>query len=204
MALARLHASEITNGQIVDADDLNDEFNQLVNILNGTSNDKDAIIKLSDAAKAVLTLNQQNGTTGPILEGQQNAAAKFRFKNNGGLWIPSLTKSDGTDGITLNDTTNVWTFVNRPLLPNSDPTLANEATRKSYVDGKQTRWSANFTIQDPSTFPLNSFNLIQMARIPGANFTARWIEAVWLTGSASGSFTVALRKRGFGLGESGF
>src|ERR1044072_6175104 len=49
--ISRLHSAEITSGQIVDADDLNDEFNQLVN----ESNSQDTRLTTLESGTAVIT-----------------------------------------------------------------------------------------------------------------------------------------------------
>lgn len=95
-------------------------------------------------------------------------------------------------------TTHVVRFGAIPTLPASNPTTANQAVRKQYVDDN-TFWSANFFIADPSTFPLNSFDLSQKAFIPADGIPAgrRWratrAALIWSSGSESGSFVVTIR-----------
>jgi hypothetical protein len=103
---------------------------------------------------------------------------------------------------TLDVSTGVVSFTQIPLLPGSDPTLANQAARKQYVDNRKTWWSMNWFIADPSTFPLQSFNSAQKAAIPFANgqpitFTATEMWVLYNTGSATGSFTIEIRKHPF-------
>jgi len=172
---------------------LDNEFNQYVGasgIFNGGTTATKLLVKASDATDPPIAVDQIGA--GLILQGKQNGVEKFRIENDGDLVANGITGAAG-----------IYTFANIPLGPASDPTTANQLTRKSYVDLKQTRWTANFFIGDPSTYPLNSFDGTQQARVPGANFTVRWMSAVWATGSASGSFTIAFRRRAFGAGESG-
>lgn len=75
-------ATPILSGE-VDA-----EFNQLVNLLNGTSNNIKGSIEVSDAGDPPLELNQLS--TGPILKGFQAGVENFRIRNNGGVRTPGI------------------------------------------------------------------------------------------------------------------
>jgi hypothetical protein len=101
--------------------------------------------------------------------------------------------------ILIDLSTGVVNFIAIPVGPNSDPTTGNQFTRKTYVDNKKTWWSMNWFIADPSTYPLNSFNLAQKVSIPaGSNsFRAQFGRGIFNTGSASGSFSVEIRKHVF-------
>lgn len=107
-----------------------------------------------------------------------------------------LNVDGSTDILNANLTTKIATFTQIPVGPASDPATANQLTRKSYVDDKSF-WSANWFIADPSTFPLNSFNSCQKVLIPKGNIRALTLHGIFNTGSASGSFSVELRKHPF-------
>jgi hypothetical protein len=80
MALALLNGAQIANGEVVDADDLKDNFNQIINLFNGTSNNVEAIIKLTSPTLAALTLNQLNAA-GPVQIWQLNSVDKAKINN---------------------------------------------------------------------------------------------------------------------------
>lgn len=108
----------------------------------------------------------------------------------------------GGDFFTCSFTNEVTTFNQIPILPASDPTTDNQAVRTAYVNSRKIWWSMNWFIADPSTFPVNSFDLAQKVNIPftaGAaqTFTATEIRVIYNTGSASGSFTISVRKHPF-------
>jgi len=95
----------------------------------------------------------------------------------------------------LSNSTGVFTFGQIPVLPASNPTTDNQAVRKAYVDGRKSNWTFNWFIADPSTFPLNSFNLVQKVLIPSqGTFVAIDAAYIYNTGTASGSFEVQIRK----------
>ena len=79
MSLSRLN--DFTPGTTIISGDVDNEFNQLVNALNGTSTDKDILMKLNHATNPVLNLNQVGA--GPILRGQLNASDRCRIANDG-------------------------------------------------------------------------------------------------------------------------
>lgn len=105
--------------------------------------------------------------------------------------------STSVDHISLDVGTGVTTFAQIPVGPASDPTTDNQLPRKKYTDDKS-YWAANWFIADPATFPLASFDLAQKALIPKGNWKALTLHAIFNTGSASGSFSVELRKHPFG------
>ena len=189
--------------------EMNAELNQLVNILNGTTSNKNALIKYNDASTPPLQLDQLGA--GAIQQWLQTGVVKASIANSGQfvstvatgtspLSVASTTvcanlNADQVDGFhstsfarkddsnpqvfdgnlvvsanvpevilidennskhirfalenttlflinetltqniwTVNMADNVTTFTTIPVLPASDPTTANHATRKSYVD----------------------------------------------------------------------
>lgn len=185
--LARILASFQAAAPVPSLTPLDNELNQLTGAngaLNGGSTSNRILTKYSHATEPVLELDQLGA--GLIQQWKQSGAEKGRIENDGDLVVNGITGAGG-----------VYTFGNIPVLPALDPTTANQAARKAYIDGRHTRWSANWFIQDPSTFPLNSFNLAQKAFVPGANFRVVQIGYIYNTGSASGSFSVELRRHLF-------
>lgn len=165
--LARLF--DFAPGAPIVSGDVDSEFNQLVNILNGTSTSKNAIIKYSDAATPPLKLDQLGAgkiqewaQTGIVLASVENSgdikvkhdnssfvlenAANTRrggiFQSGDGMNIVNFIAGVALLGFDL--TTNVGTFNQIPILPASNPTTANQAVRKQFIDDKTTAFSASF------------------------------------------------------------
>lgn len=140
------------------SNDHNQEFNRIVQLLNGTTTNLKTVLKTSDAGDPPLELDQLSG--GPILKGFQGGIEKFRVGNTGALTIfdanPTIVFDDtaGTDSkihhdasvlrlgsasvdhLSIDVSTGIATFAQIPILPASNPTTANQATRKQYVDDK--------------------------------------------------------------------
>lgn len=78
--LALINGAQIANGEIIDADDLKDNFNQIINLFNGTSTNIEAIARLSSATLATLTLDQLNAA-GPVQIWRLNGTDKAKVNN---------------------------------------------------------------------------------------------------------------------------
>lgn len=183
MPLARLHDADIANGNIVDADDLKEEFDQLVNILNGTSTNKDAIIKLSSATLAPLLLNQANAS-GPVQIWQLNGTDKLKVNNLAQL--ESLLAT-GTAPFIVASTTKVINL-NADLLDG----LSSADFGQIGVSKIPFTYVAKF--DDPSTFPTGLGPIIRVPAIQSGFITK--ITAVFNSGShsAGGSVTFSVQK----------
>jgi hypothetical protein len=70
------------------SDDHNQEFNRIVQLLNGTTTNLKTVLKTSDAGDPPLELDQLS--TGPILKLSQGGILKAQFRNTGGLWVPGI------------------------------------------------------------------------------------------------------------------
>lgn len=198
--------------------DVDGEFNQLVNILNGTTTNKKVVVKVSDAGDPPCELDQlgagpiqkwfQTGVlrasitnlgqfkseiatgTAPLVIASTTEVANLNAARVGGFLAGSFARKDDSgpqvfDGnvvvssnvpefvlidenntkhirfalenttlFLINETltaniwtvdtaTNVTTFNQIPVLPAANPTTANQATRKQYVDDKTTAFSAS-------------------------------------------------------------
>lgn len=155
---------------------------------------------VNDSKQARITLNGANwqfinDTAGqtPINIDTTNSAittvGDLFFAKGSSITIGRPSQTD----LSLSNTTGVYTFGQIPVLPGSDPSLANQAVRKAYVDAKKTNWSAGFFIYDPSTFPLSSYDQVQKVYFDFGTYMAAGVKAQYSTGTASGSFTVELR-----------
>jgi|SRR4030095_3206947 len=190
MALARLHGSDIANGQIVDADDLNEEFNQLVNILNGTSNDKDAIIKLSSATLAALLLNQQN-SSGPVQIWQLNGTDKIKINNLAQL--ESLL-STGTAPLVVASTTKV-NNLNADLLDGLD------SAAFAQLASAKVSFAIEFTITDPATCNLGSREFGSFIVPNGGTYTFTKAKVMFRTGSHTSGASLQFKVDQVGVGD---
>lgn len=101
MAIARLF--DFQPATVIQSSQVDAEFNQLCELLNGTSTDKDVILKLSHAANPVLTVDQTS--TGPIQSWKQAGAEVVSIRNNGALRIKSDQAISGSGAaLALNNT----------------------------------------------------------------------------------------------------
>src|SRR5262249_8207016 len=83
--LARLN--DFTPSTVIVSQQVDDEFNQLLNILKGSSTTKDPLIKFNDATNRVLRVDQVGA--GAIQQWLQNGTEKVSIRNNGALRINS-------------------------------------------------------------------------------------------------------------------
>lgn len=80
---------------VILSNDHNQEFNRIVQLLNGTTTNLKTSLKTSDAGDPPLELDQLS--TGPILKGFQGGIEKFRFRNDGSLRIPGIYDSNDNE-----------------------------------------------------------------------------------------------------------
>src|SRR5262249_15080734 len=90
---------------VIVSDQVNQEFNQLVNILNGTSTNKDALIKFNDATNFAFRVDQVGA--GPIQQWLNNGTEKASIRNNGALRINSTQTFDAASIGVNNDANNL-------------------------------------------------------------------------------------------------
>lgn len=89
------------------------EFNQLVNLLNGTTNNVKATIEVSDTGDPPLELNQTS--TGPLLEMFQAGILKAHFRNDGALNTPAIRDANDNEQLIFTpvaSAVNEWTVRN--------------------------------------------------------------------------------------------
>lgn len=175
--------------------EVDSEFNQLVNLLNGTSNNIKATLDVSDSGDPPLELNQLS--TGPILELYQAGILKAHFRNDGALNTPAIRDANDNEQLIFTPTAsavNEFTITNaatagRPKLSatggdtnigidimpkgtgvvkiqSAAPVAAEDAANKAYVDAKVVPFALGFRIDDPSTFALNSDSAMVAIRVP--------------------------------------
>jgi hypothetical protein len=197
-----------STGQPVVADDDDAEFDNIYNLLGGVSLDKSIRVRSNDAAFATARFDQLAAAN--ILELYRNGASKVRFNMDGNLVFehgddPSilLTNTDASvnllirvldtgilsfgnfgvgDIFTADLATRVLTFLQQPIFPNN-----------------KTVWSANWVIPDMASRSIDgNFDLLQGVLIPNGNVTLTHIEMKATSGTASGSFSVEVRKAPFG------
>jgi hypothetical protein len=188
MSLARLHAAQIANGLVIDADDLGEEYDQLVNLLNGTSTNVDAIMRLSSATLAALTLDQLNAA-GPVQIWRLNGVDKAKINNLAQFESLLVT---GTAPLVVASTTKV-TNLNADLLDGLDSAaFAQLATHRSYfsvtVGFEADPTVTTLSIEDRQGW-IAPDNVVEM------KITKLWIK--WTSGSrtAGQTLTYQIRKR---------
>ncbi len=153
--LALLHGAQIANGEIIDADDLKDNFNQLINLLNGTSNNVEAVMKLTSPTVAPLTLNQLNAA-GPVQIWQLNSVDKIKI--NAAAQLESLLAT-GTAPFVVASITKV-TNLNADLLDGLSSADFGQ------VGVSKIPFVLSFKIDDPASFPVNDQSALNFIRIP--------------------------------------
>jgi hypothetical protein len=135
--LARV--GDFTPGAIIASQPFDDEFNQLVNALSGISSNKSIRVISNDDLFAVARFDQRGNND--IIEGFFNGAEVFRVEKDGDIVGLGLTGAAG-----------VYTFTEIPILPASNPSSANQAARKQYVDDTTVALSCTIgTESDPSS-----------------------------------------------------
>jgi len=190
------------------------EFNQLVNLLNGTSTAIKGVMKVSDTGDPPLELNQLS--TGPILKGFQAGVEKFRIRNDGSIRTPGVYDTNDNEQLLFTLTASAANYfvmknaatgnpvelqvlgdanASMKLVPNGSgvvkiqsglPVANEDAANKLYVDNKRAYFVASFKIDDPSTFPLTDQSALAFVRIP--NIASGFITRVHIL-FASGSHT---------------
>jgi hypothetical protein len=193
--LALLNGAQIANGEIIDADDLKDNLNQLINLLNGTSSNKEAVTKLSDPAVAPLTLNQLNAA-GPVQIWQLNSVDKAKINNL--AQFQSLLAT-GTAPFVVASTTKVANL-NADLLDDLDSTaFALLSTHRVWFsvtigfEGDPTLTTLSNEDRQGWVTPNNSVEI---------KITRLWVK--WTSGSrtAGQTLTYTIRKRNSAGGAS--
>lgn len=124
--------------------ELDSEFNNLVNLLNGTDQTRSIRVRSNDNAFAVARFDQL-GASANILELFSSGVEVGRIEKDGDLVCLGLTGVNG-----------VYTFSSIPVGPNADPATDNQLARKKYTDDRLVPFSINWLVEDPSTYPLTS------------------------------------------------
>jgi hypothetical protein len=212
-------ASPILSGEV------DSEFNQLVNLLNGTSSAVKGVIKVSDAGDPPLELNQLS--TGPIQKWFQAGVEKARIRNDGSIRTPGVYDSNDNEEllfVTTASAVNELTITNaatggRPKLSatggdadvgidiipkgtgvvkiqSGAPMAGADAANKTYVDDQRVRWTASWLY---ATLPsaVETTESVQRLIVPdGQSVTIEDIVAVWAAGSDSGASNIfTIKKR---------
>ena len=183
MSLARLHTTDMENGDIIDGDDLKDELDQLVNALNGTNN-IDIIIKQSHATLPPLILNQVGA--GPIQRWQQNASNKSLI-NNAGQFESLLTTG-----------TAPFIVASATLIPNLNADLLDGLSSSAFAQlaNDRTRFAISWFY---TILPAAVESIESQGRFIVPDGTSMFIEditSVWADGAdsaASNVFTIKKR-----------
>lgn len=162
----------LVNGNVVDAPQLNTNFQDLAQPLNGTE-DMDIIIAHTDAVEAPLTVNQKGA--GPIAVLMQNSVAKVTIENSGQI---DSTVATGTPPIDVDSTT---------LCPNLN---ADKLDDRHAIEWKIS-FAPSFTINDPSTANLNSREFGSIVIPAGGSHFITKTKVMFRNGShmAGGSLT---------------
>lgn len=208
------------------------EFNQLVNLLNGTTNNVKATIEVSDTGDPPLELNQTS--TGPLLEMFQAGILKAHFRNDGALNTPAIRDANDNEQLIFTPTAsavNEFTMTNaatagRPkisatggdanigidIIPKGTgvvkiqaaaPVANEDAANKLYVDGRKVSFIVGFSIVDPSTVTLNSRLFGSLVIPAGGTVTITKLKIMFREGSHTAGSTVTINFDLSGTGDIG-
>lgn len=176
----------LVNGNVVDAPQLNTNFQDLAQPLNGTE-DMDIIIAHTDAVEAPLTVNQKG--TGPITILMQNSVAKVTVENSGQIDSTVVT---GTPPIDVDSITKC---------PNLNADLLDDLEAAAFAKLDTHRAYFSFPIgfeADPTITTLSTEDRQVWVAPPNAvemKITRLWIK--WTAGSrtAGNTLTYTIRRR---------
>lgn len=170
-AFATLAASQTFTGNNVFSG--NNIFTGLLSIINA-------------APEIVFTDNNDSATIRLALDFGVDA---FNIINNNLVSIP----------LSLKVSTDVFTFAQIPVLPGSNPSTGNQATRKTYVDTRFTYWSATFGYVNPpgATESVESVPRFVVAAGMAHSFVFNAISVVFAGGShtSGGTLTWTIKRR---------
>jgi hypothetical protein len=171
------------NIPVTSLDPLDAEFQQIIDILNGTATGTKLLVKASDASDPVIESDQLGA--GPLAEWKQNGTLKTSIANSG--QIVSAVAS-GTAPLSVSSTTVVTNL-------NADTVDGIQGSNIAKLDTHKTLWAATFIYPDMSTRAVDiGFDQIQGALIPGANFTLTHVAIKPASGTATGTFSIDFRK----------
>lgn len=159
----------LVNGNVVDAPQLNTNFQDLAQPLNGTE-DMDIIIAHTDAVEAPLTVNQKGA--GPIAILMQNSVEKIEFKNDGTMEFANTAVNVGM---------------------NADRVDSIEGANIAKLDTHRSRFSIPFFIADPNAAALNSWDLplvLNPTNVVGGTARLERVQVIWTSGSRTAGQSV--------------
>lgn len=155
---------------------LDGEFNQLegaAGVLNGGTTAFKIKVKTSDGTDPPVEVDQVGA--GKLLSVKQSGVEKIGVANDGTMTCTAI-----------------------PVLPASDPTTANQATRKSYVDGKTVSFSVGWSIVDPATASLNTRIFGSWIVPAGGTYTLTRVGVMFREGAHTSGGSLVFRVDRFG------
>jgi len=172
--------------------EVDSEFNNLVNILNGTDQTKNIRVRSNDNSFAVARFDQL-ASSANILEFFSGGVEVGRVEKDGDLVCLGLSGAAG-----------IYTFSSIPVGPSSNPTTDNQFARKKYVDDKIAPFVITYKIDDPSTFGINDNVVLPFVRIPA--ITGGFINKIHIwyqSGSHTSGGSVTFKPSISGVGNIG-
>jgi hypothetical protein len=186
--LARI--TDFTPGAIIQSQPFDDEFNQLVNLLAGVSQNKSIRVISNDSSFAAARFDQRGSSK--ILELYGDGAEVFGFEKDGDITSPFLTSVGG-----------VFTFTQIPVGPNSTPTSDNQFARKKYVDDRRISFIVGFPISDPSTANTNARDFGSFPIPAGGVYTITKLKLFAREGSHTSGGDITFTFDRLGVGDIG-
>jgi hypothetical protein len=161
--------------------EVDSEFNNLVNILNGTDQTKNIRVRSNDNSFAVARFDQL-GSTANIVEFYSGGVEVGRVEKDGDLVCLGLTGAVG-----------VYTFSSIPVGPNANPTTDNQLARKLYVDTRSVSFTVAFIVPDPSSPSLNSREFGSFVVPAGGTYTFTRGRVMFRQGSHTSGGSVTFK-----------
>lgn len=161
---------------------LDDEYNNIYHIFDGTTTGTKLLVKSSDASDPPLEIDQVS--SGPLAEWKQNGSLLASIANSGQI-VSAVTT--GTAPLSIASTTAV-TNLNADLLDGR------------HLAGLLVSFSVAFVIPDPSTASLNSREFGSFIVPAGGTYTFTKGKVMFRTGShtSGGSLTFKIDQVGIG------
>src|SRR5262245_8414284 len=170
---------------------LDGECNQLVGasgVLNGNTTAFKLLVKTSDATDPPVDCDQVGA--GLLARWKQNGSNKATITNDGSLTANGLTGAAG-----------VYTFGSVPVGPASDPSGANDLSRKSYVNNKKISFSIGFLISDPSIATIGAPDFGSFVVPAGGTYTFTQGKIMYRSGSHTSGGSLVFKIEQVGVGD---
>lgn len=171
--------------------------------LSTTGNDTNIPLEIAPKGAGRVLLTGSGGieisNAVPVLRTTDTSSSKTYVQTVNGSGDLVIGEEGISNAITVANTTGVATFEEIPVGPASDPTTANQLTRRDYVLTRTTAFSVSFGVADPSTPTVNAIipGTVTWIAPDGATMTLTKAKVRFASGShtSGGSVTFTIQQR---------